>query len=647
MKPGLQNRVRLSVFLCMLLLLPPSVGFGLIVHTDDEPTDKPPDEIVGRWRGNASCVVISPNYVLTVRHSGGSSGTVQIGGTDYTIAQISNIGSVDLRVVRITTADGQPANLPDWISLYTSRNEKNQTEYTMGGFGKGRGETLYTDDMAYGYAWAGSSSATQRWGANKVNNYKNNSHLDDYTSDVIWGKFNDVNHGNYMEYEAAPADRDSGGGWFIKDAGEWKVAGLFRGVEHLGETWFRRESDPNLFHPDYFDAVRVSSYHQQITDRISPYLICGHVWDLDNPLEDVLLSCDDEIIGSDITDSNGYYEFSVFYGWSGTITPSKDYYMFSPISISYSDVTEDLTSEDYVVCALISDDFNDNIRGSMWRIFEDDHSLVWVDEVNQRLEIRATGEANGPEAIYASNEWKLDGTEVFSLKVDFHHDVPANPPIHPLRELATNYSSYNRISVDATRNIKQLKCNGVIADRDSWLFIRLTPDCSNDNYISLEAGQDEDDSYWQCEAVVDSNVVFAEHTSRDSDDGTLYISYDANSDELYLSYDRYGSEDAWQTISGLLQNEWAGQPVYVHIGGGSDNVAISSGKAYLDNFTVNSGVLLDWPPKTDINGDGYIDWLDIGVLSEQWLETGEDLDADINGDGTVNFEDFAKLASVW
>ena len=649
MKREFQNIALPFLSLCILVLLTPSVVFGLVLHTDDEPTDKPPDDVVGRWRTNSSCVVINPNYVITTRHQGGSSGTVQIGGIDYTIAQITNIGSVDLRVVRITTADGQPANLPNWVPLYTKRIEKNETELTMGGFGKGRGETLYTDDMAYGYAWASGGNTTQRWGANRINNYTNNSHLGGYTSDVVWGKFNDVGHGNYMQYEAAPASWDSGGGWFIKDAGVWKVAGLFRGVEHSGETWFRRKSDPNFFHPDYFDAVRVSSYDEDVTEVITPYLICGHVSDSNNPLKDVLLSCDDDIMGSDITDLNGYYEFSVYYGWSGMITPSKDYYMFSPNSISYSNVTENLTDEDYVVSALTSDNFNDNRRGSMWRIFEDDHSLVWVNEVNQRLEIRAVSEANGHEAIYASNEWKLDSVEDFSLKVNFHHKVAGKRRRHVLKKLVSNYGSYNRISLDANCNTKQLcqKCVKCITEQDSWLFIRLTPDCSDDNYISFEAGRDATGRYWQYEEVVDGNVASAEQTFRDSDDGTLYVSYDAIADELYLSYTEYGSEDAWQTISGLLQNEWAGEPIYVYIGGGSDNVAINSGEAYLANFAVNTGVLLDWPPKTDINGDGYIDWLDIDVLCEQWLETGEDLDADINGDNTVDFKDFAEFAEVW
>jgi hypothetical protein len=39
------------------------------------------------------------------------------------------------------------------------------------------------------------------------------------------------------------------------------------------------------------------------------------------------------------TDSNGYYSSTVSYGWSGTVTPSKSGYSFSPPSTTYSSVT--------------------------------------------------------------------------------------------------------------------------------------------------------------------------------------------------------------------------------------------------------------------------------------------------------------------
>lgn len=51
--------------------------------------------------------------------------------------------------------------------------------------------------------------------------------------------------------------------------------------------------------------------------------------------------------GTETTDSKGYYAHAVSYGWSGTATPSKTGYAFTPSSRSYTDVTSDWSSQDY------------------------------------------------------------------------------------------------------------------------------------------------------------------------------------------------------------------------------------------------------------------------------------------------------------
>lgn len=53
------------------------------------------------------------------------------------------------------------------------------------------------------------------------------------------------------------------------------------------------------------------------------------------------------------TDANGYYTGTVNYGWSGTVTPTKSSYTFSPTSHSYSNVTTNL-STDYIGTELVS-----------------------------------------------------------------------------------------------------------------------------------------------------------------------------------------------------------------------------------------------------------------------------------------------------
>jgi|GEM_PF-5512599 len=47
------------------------------------------------------------------------------------------------------------------------------------------------------------------------------------------------------------------------------------------------------------------------------------------------------------TNTSGVYTLTVSSGWSGTVTPSKPGYTFSPPSISYTGVTANMTSQDY------------------------------------------------------------------------------------------------------------------------------------------------------------------------------------------------------------------------------------------------------------------------------------------------------------
>ncbi len=48
-----------------------------------------------------------------------------------------------------------------------------------------------------------------------------------------------------------------------------------------------------------------------------------------------------------VTDNDGYYSVVVDYGWSGTITPSKSGYTFSPAYRTYANLVSDQTSQDY------------------------------------------------------------------------------------------------------------------------------------------------------------------------------------------------------------------------------------------------------------------------------------------------------------
>jgi len=221
----------------------------------------------------------------------------------------------------------------------------------MGGFGKGRGATLYNDsNEAYGYLWAGNNTVL-RWGSNKIENYT--SLGGKYPSSVIYGYFDAP---GVREYEAIPAFYDSGGGWFIKDFGIWKAAGIWCNVEHSDRSLY---NDPNAGTGDprdAFYAVRVSTYRLQIEEIYdTPKIISGYVTNDGNGVEGVLIETDN-VAGFTKTDSNGYYELWVPSRWSGEVTASKTGYIFSPNSVTYDNITSDVIDADYIAYIDINND---------------------------------------------------------------------------------------------------------------------------------------------------------------------------------------------------------------------------------------------------------------------------------------------------
>lgn len=74
-------------------------------------------------------------------------------------------------------------------------------------------------------------------------------------------------------------------------------------------------------------------------------------------------------------------------------------------------------------------------------------------------------------------------------------------------------------------------------------------------------------------------------------------------------------------------------------------------KQYSRNLGTGDGIELTSPVPADFNGDGKVNFDDLTVLANGWLQMPESLPADIGlnpgGDGTVNMEDFALLARYW
>jgi len=84
----------------------------------------------------------------------------------------------------------------------------------------------------------------------------------------------------------------------------------------------------------------------------APMVILGYILDSGaTPIDGVSVDANN-VGGSDTTDSNGFYELSVPFDWSGTVTPTKAGYTFEPNNRSYANVTEDQTDQDYTATLL-------------------------------------------------------------------------------------------------------------------------------------------------------------------------------------------------------------------------------------------------------------------------------------------------------
>ena len=214
---------------------------------------------VGR-NGVGGAVAVDDYWVLTARHLGGSvGGTVSFGGTNYTIAEVkyapTDSGQTlppDLMLLRVTQ------KLSGHYDLYTGNiSSMTNKEAIVVGYGYDGVST----DSGTKYSWNTGTATVERWGTNKITGNTrvtgSVSGTPTYNSRCLEMEFTLGN----TEYEAGLADRDSGGGIFVKvsdgDGGyKWVLAGINAYV------------DNQLTGVDKNWAVAIPSYYNWITTTI-------------------------------------------------------------------------------------------------------------------------------------------------------------------------------------------------------------------------------------------------------------------------------------------------------------------------------------------------------------------------------------------
>ncbi len=267
----MSSYLRRVAFCAITMLCTPILCFAIVLHPDGEPnliewTDRPEPDVVGHWSPDgygASCVAVATNAIITTRHQGGGIGTrVWFGGIEYTVEEIINEPApevADLRICRVKRKNPGATYLK-YTPLYTLTDEQNKG-IVIGGYGKGRGSPV-SDANGDGFSWTGNNQ-TQRWGTNKILNLNWNEVIDTgvYTSDTIKSTFGPY---NTTAYEAAIAEHDSGGGWYIKEqtSGKWFLAALNAYVQYLPASYYSP--------PEHQWGIRISTYADWISQNIPP-----------------------------------------------------------------------------------------------------------------------------------------------------------------------------------------------------------------------------------------------------------------------------------------------------------------------------------------------------------------------------------------
>ncbi len=103
------------------------------------------------------------------------------------------------------------------------------------------------------------------------------------------------------------------------------------------------------FTPQYTDYSDIASSQsdQDYTGTLDTRAIAGHVGTAgDSGIAGVSVWADNGG-GADTTDSEGYYNLTVPFGWSGRVTPNGMGYTFAPEFRDYSNVTSDQWNQDY------------------------------------------------------------------------------------------------------------------------------------------------------------------------------------------------------------------------------------------------------------------------------------------------------------
>ncbi|GIW77930.1 MAG: hypothetical protein KatS3mg104_2993 [Phycisphaerae bacterium] len=278
------------LFSCVVLS---GQAFGLVRHYDPYETSNGdptgPFQWFARFNGNAAAIAIGPNHILTTRHQGGGVGSTVVfpngpnAGT-YTVNSQTLIGgaNTDLRVLTIS------GTLSTYASLYTGSTSGKTA--LIGGFGPTRGSTFYTNSssqlIGYSVSTPSGNSYSLLFGQNRIDALGTSGGTWN-TTPLLLADFDGPESvsspytgiapaaTDKVDYEAALAEGDSGGGWFINVSGTWKLAGLSHASSLVringgvvGDYSNPANGTPAFLFGGQIAAVDLTPFYSEITSSI-------------------------------------------------------------------------------------------------------------------------------------------------------------------------------------------------------------------------------------------------------------------------------------------------------------------------------------------------------------------------------------------
>jgi len=242
---------------------------------------------------------------------------------------------------------------------------------------------------------------------------------------------------------------------------------------------------------------------------------------------------------------------------------------------------------------IVVDDFNDGILDSaIWEVCSSDSSR-YVIEKNGRLEIHS------------------EGVEMSDGQVD-QHSVANTRILLPVNKDFHVKVSFNAAGCDENSGLALVVRN---AHTDSKCLIDEGLCIANGNQDPEPSGVRE----WIGGKTIGFDYVgplFTERTSVSS--GTFYITNKGGT--FHLSYNGFGQENAFATFA---IEDWTNcTEVFISLLGWDSGWQILSGSgSYFDDFSLTvSGAICTQRPAMDFNDDCKVDFTDLAIFMESWLE---------------------------